>query len=125
MMVTSADLIAEIILRPNEWDRYLICSDLLKDEGNVELAVTYQWMGERHRHPLFNPGTKRPWVWVVQHSAGPHVLPPTLFGFGRKYFGTWSKAVQCLQWGLVKARATVIVSGDIQTNAKATTRRKR
>lgn len=48
---SCVNLIQQVIENPYDWDRYLILSDCVEEEGKDELAYTIRWMVKNHRHP--------------------------------------------------------------------------
>lgn len=121
--MTYEDLVQGIIDHQYEWDRYLIMSDFLKEQSKMDLAVAYQWMGERKKSPEFSSGLKKPWKWLIGNSSMSPYLPDIIATSNKRlcgassrvrYHESFHKSVQYLAWKLRTLRQLVTVTGDIQ-----------
>jgi hypothetical protein len=121
--VTYEELVLAISENQYDWDRYLIMSDFLLEEGKNDLAVAYRWMGERHKCPDFVPMSKKKWKWLIGNSSLSPYLPDAIVTGNKRlcgassrirYHESFHKSVQYLAWKLRILRQLVTVTGDIQ-----------
>lgn len=112
-------LLVGILENLDDWERYAIMGDALEEAGELGFAVTFRWMGEKHRHPRWGQGLKKPWVWLssAYRTATPWNLWATLPGSRDRRFASYAGAVTYLHCRLHAARSRVCISGDVGRHA--------